>query len=148
MVIWGAGASLTAIKGGIYIDTTMGCTPLEGLVMATRSCSIDPGLLLELMSEGYSAAAMAKILQQKSGLKGLSVLSGDMREIRTAAEDGHNGAIRVLRVFSHRLVQMLSGIAARLQGVDELALTEGNGEHVLQLQDELRQVCIDVVASP
>jgi len=135
----GAGASLAAIKGGICIDTTMGFTPLEGLVMATRSGSIDPGLLLELMREGYSADAMAAILQHESGLKGLSGLSGDMREIRTAAEDGHNGAIRALEVFRHRLIQMLGAMAASLRGVDVLALTGGIGENDHQLQDELRQ---------
>ena len=135
----GAGASLAAIKGGVCIDTTMGFSPLEGLVMATRSGSIDPGLLLELMREGYSADAMADILQQESGLKGLSGLSGDMREIRAAAEDGHNGAIRALEVFRHRLIQMLGAMAASLRGVDVLALTGGIGEHDQQLREELQQ---------
>ena len=135
----GARASLAAIKGGICIDTTMGFTPLVGLVMATRSGSIDPGLLLELMREGYSADAMAEILQQESGLKGLSGLSGNMREIRAAAEDGHNGAIRALEVFRHRLIQMLGAMAASLRGVDVLALTGGIGEHDRQLQKELQQ---------
>ena len=135
----GAGASLAAIKGGICIDTTMGFTPLEGLVMATRSGSIDPGLLLELMREGYNADAMADMLQQESGLKGLSGLSGDMREIRTAAEDGHHGAIDALEVFRHRLIQMLGAMAASLRGVDVLALTGGIGEHDQQLRQELGQ---------
>jgi len=107
--------------------------------MATRSGSIDPGLLLELMREGYSADAMAAILQHESGLKGLSGLSGDMREIRTAAEDGHNGAIRALEVFRHRLIQMLGAMAASLRGVDVLALTGGIGENDHKLQVELRQ---------
>ena len=135
----GAGASLAAIKGGICIDTTMGFTPLEGLVMATRSGSIDPGLLLELMRKGYSADAMADILQKDSGLKGLSGLSGDMREIRAAAGNGHNGAIRALNVFRHRLIQLLGAMAGSLRGVDVLALTGGIGEHDLQLQNELHQ---------
>ena len=134
----GAGASLAAIKGGICIDTTMGFTPLEGLVMATRSGSIDPGLLLELMREGYGCEAMADILQKKSGLKGLSGLSGDMQEIRVAAANAHNGAIRALDVFRHRLIQLLGAMAASLRGVDVLALTGGIGEHDHQLQEELK----------
>ena len=149
----GAGASLAAVKGGICIDTTMGFTPLEGLVMATRSGSIDPGLLLELMREGYSADAMADILQKDSGLKGLSDLSGDMREIRAAAGNGHNGAIRALNVFRHRLIQLLGAMAASLRGVDVLALTGGIGEHDLQLQNELRQALawwgdVDMIVVP
>ena len=133
----GAGASLAAVKGGRCIDTTMGYTPLEGLVMATRSGNVDPGLLLELMREGYSEDEMARILQKESGLKGLSGLSGDMREIREAAVDGHNGAIRALDVFRHRLLQMLGSMAASLGGVDVLALTGGIGEHDKQLHQGL-----------
>jgi acetate kinase len=131
----------------------MGFTPLEGLVMATRSGSIDPGLLLELMRKGYSADAMADILQKDSGLKGLSGLSGDMREIRAAAENGHNGAIRALNVFRHRLIQLLGAMAASLRGVDVLALTGGIGEHDLQLQKELHKALawwgdVDVIVIP
>ena len=129
---------MAAIKGGICIDTTMGFTPLEGLVMATRSGSIDPGLMLELMREGVGADAMADMLQKESGLKGLSGLSGDMREIRTAAATGHNGAIQALDVFRHRLIQLLGAMAGSLRGVDVLALTGGIGEHDQQLQEELR----------
>ena len=83
----GAGASLAAVKGGRCIDTTMGYTPLEGLVMATRSGSVDPGLILDLMHRGTSEDEIAHLLQHQSGLKGLSGLSGDMREIR----DGCHG---------------------------------------------------------
>ncbi|AII47888.1 hypothetical protein KR52_01765 [Synechococcus sp. KORDI-52] len=135
----GAGASLAAIKGGICIDTTMGFTPLEGLVMATRSGSVDPGLLLELMREGYDADALANTLQKESGLKGLSGLSGDMQEIRAAAATGHNGAIQALGVFRHRLIQLLGAMAASLRGVDVLALTGGIGEYDKELQQELRE---------
>ena len=118
----GAGASLAAIKGGICIDTTMGFTPLEGLVMATRSGSIDPGLLLELMREGYSADAMADILQKESGLKGLSGLSGDMREIRAAAEGPQRGDRSPGGVPSPP-DPVARPMAASLRGVDVLALT-------------------------
>ena len=133
----GAGASLAAIHGGRCIDTTMGFTPLEGLVMATRSGNLDPGLMLGLMREGYSADQMSAILQKESGLKGLSGFSGDMREIREAAAAGHSGAIAALDVFRHRLLQLLGSMAASLGGVDVLALTGGVGEHDKKLQKEL-----------
>ena len=115
----------------------MGYTPLEGLVMATRSGNVDPGLLLELMREGYSEDQMATILQKESGLKGLSDLSGDIRTVREAAATGHNGAIRALDVFRHRLLQLLGSMAASLGGVDVLALTGGIGEHDKQLHQGL-----------
>ena len=134
----GAGASLAAIRGGVCIDTTMGYTPLEGLVMATRSGSVDPGLLLALMRKGYSNDQIASLLQEQSGLKGLSDLSGDMQEIRAEALAGHHGAIRALAVFKHRLLQLIGSMAASLRGADVLALTGGIGEHDVALQQELK----------
>ena len=134
----GAGASLAAIRGGSCIDTTMGFTPLEGLVMATRSGSVDPGLLLALMRKGYSADQIASILQEQSGLKGLSDLSGNMQDIRAEALAGHDGAAMALAVFKHRLLQLIGSMAASLHGVDVLALTGGIGEHDGALQRELR----------
>ena len=133
----GAGASLAAIKGGVCIDTTMGYTPLEGLVMASRCGSIDPGLLLELMREGMGEAELANLLQKQAGLKGLSGLSGDMREIREQAAAGHQGALLALDVFRQRLLQLIGAMAASLQGVDVLALTGGIGEHDQSLRGEL-----------
>ncbi len=135
----GAGASLAAVKGGRCIDTTMGFTPLEGLVMATRSGSVDPGLILDLMHRGTSEDEIAHLLQHQSGLKGLSGLSGDMREIRAAAVDGHAGAALALKVFRHRLLQELGAMAASLNGVDVLAFTGGIGEHDQALRDEIRE---------
>ena len=133
----GAGASLAAIKGGVCIDTTMGYTPLEGLVMASRCGSIDPGLLLELMREGMGEAELANLLQKQAGLKGLSGLSGDMREIREQAAAGHQGALLALDVFRQRLLQLIGAMATSLQGVDVLALTGGIGEHDQSLRGEL-----------
>ena len=82
---------------------------------------------------------MARILQKESGLKGLSGISGDMRAIREAAGQGHNGAIRALAVFRHRLLQFLGAMASSLRGVDVLALTGGIGEHDTQLHSELAE---------
>jgi acetate kinase len=105
--------------------------------MATRSGTVDPGLLLELMREGYSTDHLATMLQKESGLQALSGFSSDMREIREAAGQGHNGAIRALEVFRHRLLQLLGSMAASLGGVDVLALTGGIGEHDKDLYEEL-----------
>ncbi len=138
----GAGASLAAIQGGVCIDTTMGYTPLEGLVMASRCGSVDPGLLLELMREGMGEAELADLLQKQAGLKGLSGLSGDMREIRAQAETGHKGAQLALDVFRQRLLQLIGAMAASLRGVDVLALTGGIGEHDQALRAELADALI------
>ena len=150
----GAGASLAAVKGGRCIDTTMGFTPLEGLVMATRSGTVYPGLILDLMHRGTSEDEIAHLLQHQSGLKGLSGLSGDMRESVwlpwTAMS--HVGSALALKVFRHRLLQELGAMAASLNGVDVLAFTGGIGEHDQALRDEIqeainwwRDVQIDVI---
>ncbi len=140
----GAGCSLCAITisaDGIprSIDTTMGFTPLEGLVMASRSGSVDPGLLLHLLRQGMSASELDRALNRESGLLGLSGLSGDMRELRQAAGDGHPGAKLAIAVFRHRLLQGIAAMAASLGGVDAIALTGGIGEHDDQLTSELEQ---------
>jgi len=135
----GAGASLAAVRAGSCIDTTMGYTPLEGLVMATRSGSVDPGVLLALMREGFSAEELSDQLQREGGLRGLSGLSGDMREIRERAGDGHPGASLALAVFRHRLLQEIGAMSASLGGVDVLALTGGIGEHDQALHSEVKQ---------
>jgi acetate kinase len=140
----GAGCSLCAIAipaGGRprSIDTTMGFTPLEGLVMASRSGSVDPGLLLHLLRQGVGAERLDRTLNQASGLKGLSELSGDMRELRTAASQGHEGARLALAVFLHRLLQGIGAMAASLGGVDVIALTGGIGEHDDALLAELEE---------
>ena len=135
----GAGCSLCAIRGGVSIATTMGFTPLEGLVMASRSGSVDPGVLLDLLRRGVSAADLEQQLQTRSGLLGLSGLSGSMRDLRIAAADGHAGAQLAIAVFQERLRQGIGAMAASLGGVDVIALSGGIGEHDLQLREELQQ---------
>lgn len=125
----GAGCSLCAIKGGRSVATTMGYTPLEGLVMATRSGSIDPGLLLHLLREGLTPEQVEAGLQGESGLLGLSGLSADMRQLRQAAAAGHDGASLAIAVFRHSLLEGIGAMAANLGGVDVIALTGGIGEH-------------------
>jgi acetate kinase len=135
----GAGCSLAAVRNGVSIDTTMGFTPLEGLVMASRSGSVDPGLLLDRLRQGMSAAELDHALQQESGLRGLSELSGDMRTLRQAAVAGHAGAQLALEVFLHRLLQGIGAMAASLGGVDAIALSGGIGQNDALLEQELRE---------
>ncbi|CAK6693631.1 Acetate kinase [Synechococcus sp. CBW1107] len=126
----GAGCSLCAIRDGRSVATTMGYTPLEGLVMATRSGSIDPGVLLQLLRQGLTPELLEQGLQGESGLLGLSGgLSSDMRQLREAAADGHDGARLALAVFRHSLLEGIGAMAANLGGVDVIALSGGIGEH-------------------
>jgi acetate kinase len=134
----GAGCSLAVIEKGRCIDTTMGYTPLDGLVMASRSGSVDPGLLLHLLEEGLSAADLNQVLNEESGLLGLSDLSGDWRTLRQAAGTGHQGAQLALAVFMHRLLQGIGAMAASLGGLDVLALTGGIGANDQVLDDDLK----------
>ncbi len=131
----GNGASLCAIRDGHSIDTTMGFTPLEGLMMGTRSGSIDPGILLYLMREkGMSADELNLILNQESGLKGVSGLSGDMREIDAAMAAGNARAQLAFEIYIHRLRSGIGAMLASLGGLDALIFTGGIGEHHAELR--------------
>ena len=134
----GAGCSLAAVRDGRSIDTTMGFTPLEGLVMASRSGSVDPGLLLHLQRQGLSLDALDQGLNRHSGLLGLSGLSSDWRDLRSAAAEGHGGAQLALGVFLHRLRRELGAMAASLGGVDQIALSGGIGANDPSLLEELK----------
>ena len=125
----GAGASLTAIRDGRSVDTTMGFTPLEGLVMATRSGSVDPGMLLWLQtSAGMLAGEIVDGLEHRSGLEGLAGTS-DMKEVLAAIEQGAAEARLALDVYIHRLRAGIASMAASLGGVDCLVFTGGVGEN-------------------
>ncbi len=124
----GAGASLCAIDGGRSIDTTMGFTPLEGLVMATRSGTVDPGLLLWLLEPGRLALdELADALEHGSGLKGLAG-TADMREVLERAGAGDAAGVLALDVYVHRLRAGIAAMAAALGGLDALVFTGGVGE--------------------
>ena len=130
----GAGASLCAIQNGASIDTTMGFTPLEGLVMATRSGSVDPGMLLWLLEhEQLSTGELADVLEHRSGLLGLAG-SADMREILDRAGRGDPSARLALEVYSHRLRAGIAAMAAALDGLDALVFTGGVGEHSSEIR--------------
>ncbi len=124
----GSGASLAAIAGGISVDTTMGFTPLEGLVMATRSGSVDPGLVLWLEQHvGLPPAELASALEHRSGLLGLSG-SADIREVLDAEIRGDPDAGLAIAVYLHRLRAEIAAMAAAMGGLDVLVFTGGVGE--------------------
>jgi len=125
----GSGASLCAIADGRSVDTTMGFTPLDGLVMATRSGSVDPGLLLWLLEQtGLSEPEMASALEHESGLAGLTAGGGDMRAVLAAREAGDERAALAIEVYLHHLRSGVAAMAASLGGVDVIAFTGGVGE--------------------
>jgi len=126
----GSGASVAAIRDGASVDTTMGFTPLEGLMMGTRSGSVDPGILIYLVRhKGYDAAELDRILNKESGLKGISGLSGDMREILAAMDRGDPRARLAFDMYVHRLCREIGGMVASLGGMDALLFTAGVGEN-------------------
>ncbi len=126
----GNGCSATAVLGGRSVDTTMGLTPLEGLVMGTRSGDVDPGVFAYLDDQwGMSAHAVTNSLNKESGLLGLSGLTNDMREIWLAVDEGHAGARLAVEVFVYRLAKSIAGLVVGLGGLDALVFTGGIGEH-------------------
>jgi acetate kinase len=131
----GAGASLAAVRDGRSVDTTMGFTPLAGLVMATRSGSMDPGLLLWLLGHGGVAVdELADVLEHGSGLKGLSGTTGDLRDVLRARAVGDPDATLAFDVFTHRLRREIGAMAASAVGLDLLVLTGGIGEHSAEVR--------------
>ncbi|HEY7485200.1 MAG TPA: acetate/propionate family kinase [Streptosporangiaceae bacterium] len=130
----GAGASLSAVRQGRSIDTTMGFTPLEGLVMATRSGSVDPGMLLWLAERTeLSPAEISDALEHESGLLALAG-TADMRKVVEGAEAGEPRAVLALDVYVHRLRAAVAAMAASLGGLDVLVFTGGVGEHAPEVR--------------
>ena len=126
----GNGCSATAVRDGVSVDTTMGLTPLEGLVMGTRSGDVDPGLFAYLgRVAGLDAAAVTDALNGRSGLLGLSGTSNDMRTVEAAAEQGDERAELALDVFTARLAKAVGALAVPLERLDALVFTGGIGEH-------------------
>ncbi|MGF1482076.1 MAG: acetate kinase [Cyanophyceae cyanobacterium] len=126
----GNGCSLAAIQNGMSVNTTMGFTPLEGLMMGTRSGSIDPAISLYLMREHHlEADQIDRLLNKESGLQGISGISGDMRQIQQQIDKGNKRAMLALDMYVHRLCSQLGSMIATLGGVDALVFTAGIGEH-------------------
>lgn len=126
----GNGSSLAAIEGGKVLDTSMGFTPLEGILMGTRSGDIDPAIITFLMDkEGMDVAAVNSMLNKKSGLLGISGVSPDMRNIEEAAAEGNERAAVALEVFKKTVLRYIGAYAAELNGVDAIVFTAGIGEN-------------------
>src|SRR5713226_1516760 len=126
----GNGCSLAAIREGRSVDTTMGFTPLEGLMMGTRSGSVDPGVLTYLMRQSQlTGQQLDDLLNTKSGLMGISGISSDMRQIVVAMKDGHPRAKLAFDIFVHRLQAGIGAMIAVLGGIDALVFTAGIGEN-------------------
>lgn len=140
----GNGCSAAAIRDGHSVDTTMGMTPLEGLMMGTRPGDLDPGILLRLMEwEGWDAAALDRLLNRESGLLGLSGISNDMRELEAHATQGHARAALAIDVFCHRVRRAIGSLYAVLNGADALVFTGGIGENSPAVREK---VCRDLDA--
>ncbi len=135
----GNGSSITAIVNGKSIDTTMGLTPLEGLVMGTRCGNVDPNALLYIMKkEGLSPDDMYEIVNKKSGFLGVSGATSDARELDELANDGDQRAKLVFKMLTHQMIKFIGGYVAEMNGVDAIVFTGGIGEHNSRLR---RRVC-------
>ena len=134
----GSGASISAIKDGKSVDTSMGMTPLEGLMMGTRSGDMDPAIIeLICQKENITVQEMTTILNKKSGALGLSGLSNDYRDLVEAAQGGNQDAINALDVMVYRVIKYIGAYYMALGGVDAIALTAGVGENNLELRAKI-----------
>lgn len=133
----GNGCSVTAIKNGRSIDTSMGFTPLEGLIMGTRSGDIDPAIVFFLLERGMSPEELNNLLNKESGLKGLSGISNDLRDIEEAAELGDRNAADALDVYAHKVRQYIGAYAAEIVKVDMLVFTGGVGQYGTRMRERI-----------
>jgi acetate kinase len=133
----GNGASITAIENGRSIDTSMGFTPLEGLVMGTRCGDIDPAILGFLEERGYSSKDLTALVNKKSGLLGLSGISNDLRDLEGAVDLGNMDAVEALEVYAHRVRKYIGAYSAELFKVDGLVFTGGIGQHGVRMRERI-----------
>ena len=133
----GGGCSVTAVREGKSIDTTMGLTPLDGVAMATRSGSVDPGLLLYLLRHGLSVDELEHGLEQESGLLGLSERSPHVHELEAAMGAGDEQAHLALTIYARRIAQAVASMAVPLGGLDALVFTGGAGEHSHRVREQV-----------
>lgn len=136
----GNGASITAVKGGKSIDTSMGFTPLAGLTMGTRSGDIDPALIPFIMDKtGLNATEVVNVLNKKSGLLGLTGFSSDLRDIDKEARRGNRRAKLAIDVFIERIQKYIGSYAAKMSGVDAIIFTAGIGEHSPMIRERVME---------
>ena len=134
----GNGASISAVNCGKSVDTSMGLTPLEGLVMGTRSGDLDPAIIDFVgKKEGLSLDEMNEVLNKKSGMLGISGVSSDGRDLEAAAETGNKRAQLALDVFDYRVIKYIGAYAAAMNGVDAIAFTAGIGENNIKMRKDV-----------
>lgn len=138
----GNGASITAVSKGISIDTSMGFTPTDGLIMGTRTGEVDPGVLVYIADkEHLNVTGVANMINKKSGVFGISQISSDMRDLETAASAGNKKAILALRMYAYKAKKFIGGYIAALNGVDVIVFTGGIGENDFNMR---RMICEDM----
>ncbi len=133
----GNGASITAIQAGKSVDTSMGFTPLEGLMMGTRSGDLDPSIIFYLEERGFDFHEVHNILNKKSGLLGLSGISSDLRDIEAAAEEGNQDAQEALETYAYRIRRYIGAYVANLIKVDALVFTGGIGQFGVKMRQRI-----------
>lgn len=131
----GNGCSITAVKGGQSVDTSMGLTPLEGVVMGTRSGDFDPAILFYLSDKGYDIKALNSLCNKESGLLGISGFSNDMRNLTQLAEKGNERAKLAIEIFCYRIKKYIGSYTAALGRVDGVVFTGGIGEHATMVRE-------------
>lgn len=134
----GNGASITAIRDGVSVDTSMGLTPTEGLMMGTRSGDVDPGALIYIMErDNLDAAGLSKLVNKQSGVLGISGKSSDMRDIEEAIEKGDDKAKLALEMYEYRIIKYIGEYVAVLGGVDVIVFTGGVGENQIRTREAI-----------
>ena len=134
----GNGSSISAVQNGKCVDTTMGLTPLEGVVMGTRSGSIDPAIVEYIAKkENLDLAGVMNVLNKKSGLQGMSGVSSDMRDLRAAAAEGNEDAKNAIEVLCYGIAKYVGGYVADMNGVDAIVFTAGIGENVGMIREKV-----------
>lgn len=134
----GNGASLSAVKNGKCVDTSMGLTPLEGVIMGTRSGDIDPAFVEYLCNkENLTVSEVLNILNKKSGMLGMTGISSDYRDVSAAAEAGNQDAINCLEAYAYRIIKYIGSYIAAMGGVDVITFTAGLGENAIPLRETI-----------
>ena len=147
----GNGSSISAVKDGKCLDTTMGLTPLEGLIMGTRSGDVDPAVVQTIANgEGLTVDEVLNILNKKSGVLAMSGVSSDFRDLGAAAAEGNERAQLALKAFKHRVIKYIGAYAAVMNGVDAISFTGGIGENDVKIRGEIIEnlAYLGVIADP
>ena len=138
----GNGASITAVQNGISVDTSMGFTPVDGLIMGTRTGEVDPGVLVYIADkENLNVTGVNNMINKKSGVFGISQISSDMRDLETAADAGNKKAILALKMYAYKVKKFIGSYCAAMNGVDLLVFTGGIGENDFSMR---KMICSDM----